>query len=142
MGIERSFLNFSNGESNQDKLINDIKKSLTNHFDFDTWEDFVDSQNMGDCQLIVSLISNEFGERGVNKVFGEITVDNPSYQWDEIWDNDLEEYREESVENYNFTHHWIEIDGIIYDFSKGTLKDYIDWDDIYDPYIESEKWRY
>ena len=39
------------------------------------------------------------------------------------------------------THHWVEIDGIPYDFSKGTLKDYIDFFDIYSVEIDDE-WRY
>ena len=34
------------------------------------------------------------------------------------------------------THHWVEINGEPYDFSKGTLKDYIDWVDMYDPKVD------
>jgi hypothetical protein len=40
------------------------------------------------------------------------------------------------------THHWITINDKIYDFSKGTLRDYITWDDVYDVNVEGDKWRY
>ncbi len=43
------------------------------------------------------------------------------------------------IGNYNFTHHWVTIKNTIYEFSKGTLKDNIDWCDLYnvDPEDES-----
>jgi hypothetical protein len=28
-------------------------------------------------------------------------------------------------------HHWVTINDNVYEFSKGTLKDYIDWEDLY-----------
>lgn len=97
------------------------------HNDLDTaWQVFVDNQELGECQSIVADISRNFPM--CKKVFGEIEIDNPYY----------DEYGEEQ----NFmTHHWITIDGKIYDFSKGTLKDYIDFDDLYDVSVDDE-YRY
>ncbi len=39
------------------------------------------------------------------------------------------------------THHWITINGKIFDFSKGTLRDYIT-DDVYVVNVDGEEWRY
>jgi hypothetical protein len=92
------------------------------------WKHFVDNQENGDCQGIVASIINGFGG-SVKKVFGEIKVDDP--------------YTDEWGEDQTLmTHHWIEIDGKIYDFSKGTLSDYIQWGDIYDVLVYGEEWRY
>lgn len=97
-----------------------IKEYLIKEFGEDTWEDFVDSQEIGDCQAIVSFIVKDFPI--AKKVFGEIEVDEP--------------YCDESGrEQILMTHHWITINGVPYDFSKGTLKNYIDFFDIYDPAI-------
>lgn len=91
------------------------------------WENFVDNQENGDCQGIVSAIIHEF--KTVKKVFGEIEVDEPY----------IDEYGDEQT---LMTHHWITINDKIYDFSKGTLRDYITWDDIYDVNVEGDEWRY
>ncbi len=72
------------------------------------WQVFVDNQELGECQSIVADISANFPV--CKKVFGEIEIDNPYYD---------EEGEEQS---------YMTIDGIIYDFSKGTLKDYINFD--------------
>ena len=126
---------------NNDILINDIKKSLIMEnlvdeeefeekygFDYDkAWINFVDNQENGDCQSIVSNIVDDFPR--VKKCFGEIEVD--------------ECYIDEWGDEQNLvTHHWVEIDGNMYDFSKGTLRNYISWSDIYDIDIEEDKWRY
>jgi len=126
---------------NNDILINDIKKSLIMEnlvdeeefeekygFDYDkAWINFVDNQENGDCQSIVSNIVHDFPR--VKKCFGEIEVD--------------ECYIDEWGDEQNLvTHHWVEIDGNMYDFSKGTLRNYISWSDIYDIDIEEDKWRY
>lgn len=91
------------------------------------WRKFVDDQENGDCQGIVSSIIMDFPQ--VEKVFGEIEIDN-SY---------IDEYGEEQT---LMTHHWVEIMGKIYDFSKGTLKNYIDFDDIYNVNTDGDEWRY
>jgi len=39
------------------------------------WEEYVDKQEIGDCQTIVSFITRSFPE--AEKVFGEIEVDEP-----------------------------------------------------------------
>lgn len=106
-------------------IISQIKKHLTEYYD--GYEDFIDHQSMGDCQSIVADIIRNFPE--VRKVFGEIEID--------------DYYRDEYGDEQNLmTHHWVEIDGEYYDFSKGTLKSYIQWCDEYDPCVGSDDWRY
>lgn len=110
--------------------IGQIKKHLIELHGCDSWEEFVDSQEMGDCQFIASAIADDF--EGVVRVFGEIEVDQPS----------VRDIDGKFKENYLFTHHWIEIGGQILDFSKGTLKENIDWSDLYEVEPDEEKWRY
>lgn len=135
----REYLNEKH--SNDTQLIDNIKKSLImetlvdeDEFnelyngDWDlAWRSFVDNQENGDCQGIVSSIIDDF--KKVKKVFGEIEVDE-SY---------VDEYDEEQT---LMTHHWVKINGKIYDFSKGTLRDYINWDDVYDVNVDGDEWRY
>jgi hypothetical protein len=123
------------------KIIEEIKKSLIMETLIDeeefqeeyngdwnkAWEDYVDKQNIGDCQGIVSSIIHYFPQ--VVKCFGEIEVDN-SY---------IDENNEEQI---LMTHHWIKINDTIYDFSKGTLMDYIQWDDVYNVSTIGDEWRY
>ena len=106
---------------NSVNIIEDIKKSLVEYHGEDSWEDFVDNQEMGNCQFIVSYIIDEFPI--AKKVFGEIEVDEPYYD-------------EDGDEQNLMTHHWISIHEIPYDFSKGTLRNYINWNDIYDPSVD------
>lgn len=142
--IKTSLNQFINEQIEEKSLIEEIKKYLISEgvFDYDRWEEFIDNQNMGECQSIVSLIISEFGNRGVIKVFGEIEVDNPSIYYEEEYDEDTDDYIEVKKENFKFTHHWVKINGEIYDFSKGTLKDNIEWFDLYDVSIDNEEWRY
>ena len=135
----REFLN--ENVQNTDDLIQQIKKSLImetlvdeDEFnelyngDWDlAWKNFVDNQENGDCQGIVSGIIYNF--KNVKKVFGEIEVDEPY----------IDEYGDEQT---LMTHHWITINGKIYDFSKGTLSDYINWDDMYDVNTDGDEWGY
>jgi len=135
----REFLN--ENVQNTQELIQQIKKSLImetlvdeDEFnelyngDWDlAWKNFVDNQENGDCQGIVSGIIYNF--KNVKKVFGEIEVDEPY----------IDEYGDEQT---LMTHHWITINGKIYDFSKGTLLDYINWDDVYDVNTDGDEWRY
>lgn len=53
------------------------------------------------------------------------------------------EYLDEEGEEQNImTHHWVTIDGKLFDFTKGTLIDYINWDDVYDTSVGTDDWRY
>ena len=106
---------------NSNNIVEDIKKSLFEYHGEDSWEDFVDNQEMGNCQFIVSYIIDEFPI--AKKVFGEIEVDEPYY--DEYGD-----------EQNLMTHHWVTINGFPYDFSKGSLRNYIIWDDVYNPMVD------
>lgn len=108
-------------ENLNNNIIEDIKNSLVEYHGEDSWEDFVDNQEMGNCQFIVSYIISEFPE--TKKVFGEIEVDEPYVD-------------EDGDEQTLMTHHWVIINGTPYDFSKGTLRDYINWNDVYDPFID------
>ena len=109
-----------------ENIIEDIKLFLIEENDIESWEKFVDHQELGDCQGIVSSIVYNFPI--AEKVFGEIEIDE-SY---------IDEYEDE--QNL-MTHHWVKIDNIIYDFSKGTLIDYIDFRDLYEVEIIDD-WRY
>ena len=108
-------------EDSTSKIVEDIKNMLLEDYGEDSWEEYVDRQEIGECQTIVSFITRSFPE--VEKVFGEIEVDEPY----------IDEYGDEQT---LMTHHWVEINGEPYDFSKGTLKDYIDWSDMYDPKVD------
>jgi hypothetical protein len=91
------------------------------------WENYIDNQEIGDCQSIVSEITMEFEE--AVKVFGEIEVDEP--------------YIDQYGKKQNLmVHHWVEINGNIYDFSKGTLSNHIEWENIYSVEPNDEGWRY
>lgn len=136
----KNFKQFINENLQNDHILNQIKKSLImeNLVDEDefnelygdlniAWKNFVDNQENGDCQSIVSNII--FDYPNVTKVFGEIEIDEPY----------MDEYDDEQT---LMTHHWVMINNTIYDFSKGTLKNYINWDDVYDVTVENDEWRY
>ena len=109
------------------RVIEQIKSLLVELHGCESWQEFVDSQEIGNCQFIASAIADDFPQ--ATRVFGEIEVDYPSTD-------------EDGEENYRFAHHWIEVEGQILDFSKGTLKDYIDWEDLYSVEPNEEIQRY
>ncbi len=92
------------------------------------WKRYINNQTIGECQEIVSNIVRNFPQ--FIKHFGEIEIDN-SY---------MDEYGDE--QNL-MTHHWVTLNGTIYEFSKGTLNNYIDYNenDLYDIEV-SDTWRY
>lgn len=122
-------------KENKSDLIEDIKNFLVEENGDDSWKEFVDHQTMGDCQSIVASIIRQFPQ--AKKVFGSIKLDEPCIDWDASYK------ASEYVENDEITHHWVEIDGEIYDFSKGTLNGYIDGIEyeMYDPEVMDD-WRY
>ena len=95
-------------------IINKIKLLIMEEEDC-SWEHFIDNQELGNCQSIVSGIKR-FNIDGVVAKFGEIEVI---------------DYTEEEYENKVMTHHWVEYNGEVLEFSKGTLKDFVDWNDEY-----------
>jgi hypothetical protein len=116
-----SFKDFYISEVKNDiNLIEQIKKYLYESDGDESWKEFVDHQEIGNCQTIVADIIRKFPQ--VKKYFGEIEVDEPYVD-------------EDGNEQILMTHHWVKINGIPYDFSKGTLKEHIKFDDIYDPEI-------
>jgi len=88
-----------------------------NNNDYDkAWEEMLDETCMGDCQNIakwIKDIADKNGIKGIEHVFGEIKILEGIY------------------ENKIMTHHWNTIDGKIYEYSKGTLKNYVDFDNLY-----------
>jgi predicted TIM-barrel fold metal-dependent hydrolase len=104
-----------------------IKKFLIIQNDFDDWEEFIASQSIGESKSITNSIVEKFPE--VKIIFGEIEVD---YNY----------YDESGDEQNLMPHYWVEINGVYYDFAKGTLKYHINWDDIYNYCISKEEWRY
>jgi hypothetical protein len=117
--------------NNIDHLINRIKEFLLlDHFeDTDdrlTWKQYIDRQQLGECQSIAPLISKNFPQ--VKHIFG--TIENDEY----FVDDDGE---------YNDTpHHWNSFNGMILDFSKGTLKTMTDFIELYSPTVDGDEWRY
>jgi hypothetical protein len=108
---------------NHEQIVEKVKNFLVYEFDRISWHDFIDKQEMGDCQLIVSDIIRNFPE--FKKVFGEIQTDEP--------------YIDTNNEEQNLmVHHWVKLNNVSYDFSKGTLKNYIKFNNLYDVNIEDE----
>lgn len=108
----------------------DVKESYLNNIQ-SAWEDFIDEQKTGDSEEICnfSLIGDL---PGVEIVSGEIEVDYPVYEEGNEYDEESDDFIEVEKENYKVIHTWVKINNEIFEFSKGTLVDYIDWDDIYD----------
>ena len=116
---------------NSDDIANRIKQYLIDdnylpdEYDSfeDGWKKFIDNQEIGDCQGIVHSIlffAKQNNIPNIEKNFGDI----------------------ENDEHKLMTHHWITINDEIYEFSKGTLKNYIDFYDLYSvepEYIERYK---
>lgn len=93
------------------------------------WVDLVDTQELGQCQSVVSsiqLLAKQKGWSNIKPVFGEIQIEYPYID-------------ENGDEQFYMTHHWITIDRVIYEFSKGSLKEYIDWNDLYSVDSEGHK---
>jgi len=103
-------------EQNESKecIINKIKIQIMEEHDCG-WETFINNQEMGNCQGIVSGIMM-MNIPGIENHFGEI----------EVLDAKDDEY-----EGKIMTHHWITYNGVVLEFSKGTLKDYVWWADEY-----------
>jgi hypothetical protein len=100
-------------------LIEEAKRHLCDYHEC-TWKEFVDRQEPGDCQVIAHSIAHDLPQ--FKHVFGEIEV---------------EPYRDEDgEEQYRMTHHWVTLDGEIYDFAKGTLRGRLEVEeDHYDPEV-------
>lgn len=113
-----------------ENIVDFLKSELIDFYGHDNWKSFVDKQNMGDCQLIVNHIGDiaEHNNLDVEVHFGEIELDE---EFHNVYEN---EYID------RFAHHWVTINGEIYEFSKGSLKDYIDWKDLYSVDIESREY--
>jgi hypothetical protein len=99
-------------ESNN--IIENIKKELISE-EYTSWEEYIDSQELGDCQLVTSIIKN-LNLQNVETHFGEIVINDPTDK----------EYFDKIM-----THHWITINNVIFEFSKGTLKDFVNFNNIY-----------
>jgi len=100
--------------------IKEIQNHLIAMYDSETWENFVDNCELGDCQFIAKVVKDDFKQYNIEHVFGEIEIDEPY----------IDDYGDEQD---MMTHHWNLLDGDIVDFSKGTLAEHIEFDDIYDP---------
>lgn len=122
------FLNEKYKESftGTDNIIQFLKSELIEWYDYETWDEFVDNQELGQCQSICYHLE-DLGKKHnlpVEGHFGEIDIDEEYYNVNE------DEYIDK------FAHHWITINDKIFEFSKGTLKNYIDFSDLYS--VESE----
>ena len=108
----------------------DVRESYLNNIQ-SAWEDFIDEQKTGDSEEIYnSILFSDIPN--VQIISGKIEVDYPTTDEVAEYDEEFDDYVETEVDNYFFEHTWIKINGEIFEFSKGTLVDYIDWDDVYD----------
>lgn len=118
------FLNEKYKESltQTENIIDYLKSELIDWNGYDTWEEFIDSQEIGQCQTIAKFCDDIGNKNNLPIVwhFGYIHLDEPYY----------DAMEEEDV--YRLTHHWVSINDEICEFSKGTLKNYIEWYNIYD----------
>ncbi len=98
--------------------------------DYNNWEEFVDNQKLGDSYSIVYKLEEicKNNDLTVDICFGELEIEN------EYYNNNNNEYID------RFAHHWVEMNGRIIDFSKGTVKEYIQWNNLYS--VESEVSKY
>lgn len=110
-----------------DKDIQFIINEILSANDYDSWEDFLDDQSLGDCQGIISEVSSIIKSnklKGFKSVFGEIEIIDMAHD-----ENDMGKI---------MTHHWILYKKEILDFSKGTLKDFIDSSDYTSIYADTD----
>lgn len=105
----------------QDEKVQLIQDFLIEDYVCDKWIEVLDNQELGDCQSIVHSIS-KLNIPGVEPYFGEIKIMDPL---DEDWSK--------GKRGMIMTHHWVTIDGEIFEFSKGTLKNYVNWFSYEDP---------
>ena len=131
MRISKKGIPFSAGRSTEkvniatdiSLKIKEIKKFLQEDMGYKNWKEFVDGQSIGDCQYIAESIAKKFPE--FKEVFGEIITD--------------ESYNDEDGEEQDrMTHHWVEYKGEIYDFAKGSLEGYVQFNDKYNPKVEDD----
>jgi len=94
---------------NKTELLESVKNYLAGSCDL-TWKEFVNYQEDGDCQWIVSDICRRFPQ--FEKCYGEFLVDDR----DMLYDVENDEY-------LVYMHYWVTLNGKIYEFSKGTLRD-------------------
>lgn len=116
-----SFQGTSSSQLNTDQKIEEIKNFLIHHYGFSSWEEFVGSQAEGDCQEITEIIAKNFPY--VKRMSGEFDVDMDE---DVVW------------------HYWVEFDNDIFDFSKGTLYDYmnVSWSqEFFNDVRVGDEWR-
>jgi len=122
------FLNekYQSSFTSSDNIVEFIKSELS---EGGTWKNFVDNQELGQCQSIVRKIENIsiIHNLPVEVHFGDVTLDD--YHNDTNTEEDIN----------TFAHHWVTINDKIYEFSKGTLKDYIAFDNLYEVSSESNK---
>jgi len=93
------------------------KKYLIELDGYPSWKQFVDHQENGDCYGITHDVAKRFP--ATKRVFGHIKADNGRLM----------------------KHYWIEVNGEIYEFSKGTLKNWIDWENLYETHPEDADYR-
>lgn len=107
-------------ESSEYNETKEVIKEIISRFEEEEerpWKEIVDGQSMGECQSIVSTIKM-WKIPGIETHFGEIKIEYPI---------DEDDYGKV------MTHHWVTYKGQPLEFSKGTLRYYVDWEDLYNP---------
>jgi len=123
---------YKNSLTGTKNIIDFLKSELIDYEDCDNWKEFIDNQELGQCQSIVYKLEDIGKENklSVEGHFGEIEIDDEFYNVNE----------DENIDR--FAHHWITINNEIFEFSKGTLKNHIQYYELYDVEPEIDIWKY
>jgi len=118
------FLNEQYKESltGTDNIVDFLKSEIIRYEGYDTWEKFIDNQELAQCIPIAHYLEDIGKEYNlpIKCHFGEINID------EKFYNNNEDEYIDK------LSHHWVTINNEIFEFSKGTLKDYIQFSNLYD----------
>lgn len=106
--------------NNQKIIVKKIQDYLIKSYNELNWKSMIDQQSIGECQVFVNWIK-DLKLPNVHGFFGNIII------------LESEDYFKKVM-----THHWITINNEIYEFSKGTLKEYVNWNNLYDVEDEGE----
>lgn len=118
------FLNEKYKESftGTDNIIEFLKNEIINSEGYKNWEEFVENQKLGETESIVYKLEDisKLNKLSVNVHYGEIEIDKEYHNTNE----------NENIKK--LPHHWLTINNKIFEFSKGSLKEYIEYKELYD----------
>lgn len=117
------FLNEKYQESltGTNNIIEFLKTEIINQYGYKNWEEFVKDQKLGETQSIIYKLEDigKLNKLPVKVHYGEIDIDKEYYNTNE----------NENIKK--LPHHWLTINDKIFEFSKGSLKQYIEYKELY-----------